>query len=75
MNARLTRSEKDALVKGTIYKYLGIKGWKKKDLARVTCIPQATLYKAINDLSYMRLYQLSIIYDALGVPLDEREGL
>ncbi len=71
----LMKNEKDSEVRGVIYKYLGMRDLKKKDLARITCIPGATLYKALNDMSYMRVYQLRLIYDALRVPMDERVGL
>ena len=71
----LMKEEKDKAIRGVIGKYLGERELKKKDLARITCIPGATLYKALNDMSYMRVYQLRLIYDALRVPMDERVGL
>lgn len=71
----LLKNEKDTAIRGVIFKYLGIRDLKKKDLARMTCIPRATLYKALNDMSYLRVYQLRFIYDALRVPMEERVGL
>ena len=77
---KISINEKDKAIKGVISKYLGMRDLKKKDLARITCIPGATLYKALKDMSYMRVYQLRVyqlrlIYDALRVPMDERVGL
>lgn len=72
---KISINEKDKAIKGVISKYLGMRDLKKKDLARITCIPGATLYKALKDMSYMRVYQLRLIYDALRVPADERVGL
>ena len=72
---RISIDEKDKAIKGVIGKYLEMRDLRKKDLARITCIPGATLYKALKDMSYMRVYQLRLIYDALRVPMDERVGL
>ena len=71
----LLRNTKDTEIDGVIGKYLGIRGMKKSDLARITCIPKATLCKALNDKSFLRIYQLRLIYDALQVPAEERRGL
>ena len=72
---RISIDEKDKAIKGVIGKYLEMRDLRKKDLARITCIPGATLYKALKDMSYMRVYQLRLIYDALRVPMDDRVGL
>ena len=69
------KNNKDIEIDGIIGKYLGIRGMKRSDLARMTCIPKATLNKALTDKSYLRLYQLRLIYDALQVPTEERRGL
>ena len=71
----LLRNDKDTEIDGTIGKYLGLRGMKRSDLARITCIPKATLSKALSDKSYLRIYQLRLIYDALQVPAEERTGL
>lgn len=70
-----TRNKKDVAIDGVIGKYLGIRGMKRSDLARITCIPKATLSKALKDKSFLRIYQLRVIYDVLQVPAEERVGL
>jgi len=72
---KLNVDDKDTAIRGVIYKYLGIRDIKRNDLARMTCIAKPTLYKALKDMSYLRVYQLRLIYDALRVPAEERVGL
>lgn len=68
-------NEKDQGILIAVNKYMLLRDWSMKDLARVTCIPKSTLSKALKDMSYLKIYQLRLIYDALRVPADERVGL
>ena len=68
-------NDKDTGILIVVNKYMILKSWNMKDLARVTCIPKSTLSKALKDMSYLKIYQLRLIYDALQVPAEERTGL
>ena len=68
-------NKRDQEILIVVNKYMLLRDWSMKDLARVTCIPKSTLSKALKDMSYLKIYQLRLIYDALRVPADERVGL
>lgn len=68
-------NKRDQEILIVVNKYMLLQDWSLKDLSRVTCIPKSTLSKALKDMSYLKIYQLRLIYDALRVPKDERAGL
>ena len=68
-------NKRDQEILIVVNKYMLLQDWSLKDLSRVTCIPKSTLSKALKDMSYLKIYQLRLIYDSLRVPKDERAGL
>lgn len=70
-----TRCETDKQIDGVIGKYLAIKGWNKSRLAQETGLSKSTLSTILKYKEYLRIYQLRLIYDSLGVPSEERQGL